>query len=78
MPSLPVKLGKFILNYFSRVKGYGPLLGAIGGNTLSDTVAALPEGKYAAAGAFTGSSSSSSHSLKVVFFLEYLPLVECF
>eukprot|EP01080_Neovahlkampfia_damariscottae_P008077 gene8077-12538_t len=37
------------------IKGYGPLMGAIGGNAISDTAAALPEGTYAAAGALTGS-----------------------
>lgn len=37
------------------VRGYGPLIGAVVGNSISDGIAAAPEGKKAAIGALVGS-----------------------
>jgi hypothetical protein len=37
------------------VRGYGPLIGAVVGNSISDGIAAAPEGKKAAIGALAGS-----------------------
>lgn len=37
------------------VRGYGPLIGAVVGNSISDGIAAAPEGRKAAIGALAGS-----------------------
>jgi hypothetical protein len=46
---------RYLSKGFTGVRGYGPLIGAVVGNSLSDGIAAAPEGKMAAAGALAGS-----------------------
>lgn len=44
------------------LQGYGPILGAGLGNAFADTVAGIPEGKWAAIGVSTTPSTFVFHS----------------